>query len=239
MAHGLGLESRAETAGGIPDAATPLFAAPIARLAGDLLARPRERRTVVAVAGPPGSGKSTLAEALKACLDLTAPGLSQVLPMDGFHYDDLLLEARGHRARKGAPHTFDVDGLATALDRLRRDDGREVAVPVFDRALEIARAGARVIGPEARFVIVEGNYLLLDDPAWAALRQRFDITVRLEVPFPVLEARLWARWAGFGYEAGMIRAKLEDNDLPNARLVATRSVAADVVIADAELREGG
>ena len=238
MTDGTGLESRAEMAGGTAAADAPAPAA-LAQLAGDLLARPRQRRTVVAVAGAPGSGKSTLAETLKACLDATAPGLSQVLAMDGFHYDDLLLDQRGHRARKGAPYTFDVDGLATVLDRLRRDDGREVAVPVFDRALEIARAGARLIGPEARIVIVEGNYLLLDDPAWAVLRQRFDLTVMLDVPLPVLEARLVARWAGFGYDAGQIRAKLEDNDLPNARLVATRSVAADVVIANADLREAG
>ncbi|MCB4770985.1 nucleoside/nucleotide kinase family protein [Ancylobacter sp. Lp-2] len=220
MANGIGLEPRAET-----DAA-------LDRLVRDLLARPRERRTVVAVAGAPGSGKSTLAETLKARLDAAAPGLSQVLPMDGFHYDDQLLEARGWRPRKGAPFTFDIDGLASALDRLRRDDGREVAVPVFDRALEIARAGARLIGAEARLVIVEGNYLLLDDPAWAGLRQRFDVTVRLDVPLPTLEARLRARWAGFGYDEAAIHAKLEENDLPNARLVATRSVAADVVVAN-------
>ena len=208
-------------------------------LAGDLLGRPRGRRIVVAIAGAPGSGKSTFAEELEARLDAAAPGVAQVLPMDGFHYDDLLLEARGHRPRKGAPHTFDVDGLATALDRLRADDGREVAVPVFDRALEIARAGARIIGPQTRIVIVEGNYLLLDDPPWAVLRPRFDLTVRLDVPLAVLEARLRVRWAGFGYDAGQLQAKLEGNDLPNARLVATRSVAADLVIANADPQDAG
>ena len=181
-------------------------------------------RRIVAVAGAPGSGKSTFAERLAGRLG------GAVLPMDGFHYDDVVLVARGHRPRKGAPHTFDVDGLATTLARLAADDGREVAVPVFDRSIEIARAGARIIGPEVRTVVVEGNYLLLDDPAWASLRAHFDATVMLDVPMPVVEARLLDRWHGFGLEGEALRAKMEENDLPNARLVVGGSVPADFLV---------
>ena len=195
----------------------------LAGLTARLAAAPGARRSIVAVAGPPGSGKSTFAERLVERLNASVA--AAVLPMDGYHYDDIVLNARGHRPRKGAPHTFDVDGLAATLSRLAADDGREVAVPVFDRSIEIARAGARIIGPEIRLVVVEGNYLLLDDPAWARLRGHFDATVMLAVPMPVVEARLAARWAGYGLEGEAFRAKMEENDLPNARLVAGRSVA--------------
>ena len=197
-------------------------------LADHLLATQGDRRRIVAIAGAPGSGKSTFAEALQAAL---APRLATaILPMDGFHYDDLLLVPRGDRPRKGAPHTFDVDGLAAVLTRLARDDGRAVAVPVFDRAIEIARAGARIIGPEVRLILAEGNYLLLDDPAWRPLAEAFDLTVFLSVPEPVLEARLRDRWAGYGLSAEEIAAKVESNDLPNARLVARQSRPADITI---------
>jgi pantothenate kinase len=179
-------------------------------------------RRIVAVAGPPGSGKSTFAERLAQRLG------GAVLPMDGFHYDDIVLLERGHRPRKGAPFTFDVDGLAATLGRLAKDDGREVAVPVFDRSIEIARAGARIVGPGIRTVVVEGNYLLLDDPAWTPLRAWFDATVMLDVPMPVIEARLLARWQDLEGEA--LRAKMEENDLPNARLVAGHSVPADFLV---------
>ncbi len=202
----------------------------LAGLADALAAGQGRARRLVAIAGAPGAGKSTFADRLHAAI---APRLAvEVLPMDGFHYDDAVLHARGHRPRKGAPHTFDVDGLAAMLARLSADDGRDVAVPVFDRAIEIARAGARIIPAAARLILVEGNYLLLDDPAWAALRPSFDATVFLAVPEPTLEARLRARWQGYGMTPEAIRDKLEGNDLPNMRLVVAHSVPADYEVAN-------
>ncbi|AYQ91052.1 MULTISPECIES: nucleoside/nucleotide kinase family protein [Burkholderia] len=199
------------------------FTALVAALAD---ADPAARR-IVAVAGPPGAGKSTFAERLREALDAPAPGRAALLAMDGFHYDDRVLEARGDRPRKGAPHTFDIDGLGAMLARLKADDGREIAVPVFDRSIEIARAGAAIIPAGARIVVVEGNYLLLDDPAWAPLRAFFDLTVMLQVPRAVLVERLSARWQGYGMSEAAIVEKLDGNDLPNVDRVLTGCVAAD------------
>lgn len=200
----------------------------LAGLAERLIASQGPKRRIVAVAGAPGSGKSTFAERLRDRIAERLP--VEVVPMDGFHYDDVVLEANGWRPRKGAPHTFDVEGFGATLDRLRADDGRDVAIPVFDRSIEIARAGARIITPEARLLIAEGNYLLLDDPDWALLRDRFDATVFLDVPEDEIEARLLDRWQGYGLDEAAIAAKLQENDLPNALLVMLRSVPADFVV---------
>ena len=132
--------------------------------------RPGAGRRLVAIAGAPGSGKSTLAERLVEDLNAAAPATAAVLPMDGYHYDDAVLIARGLRARKGAPDTFDVAGFGYMLARLKRNDEPEVAVPVFDRDLEISRGSARMIPQEVRVLVVEGNYLLLDRAPWSALR---------------------------------------------------------------------
>ena len=148
--------------------------------------------------------------------------------MDGYHYDDMLLEERGWRPRKGAPHTFDVGGLAHVIARLRANAEDEIAVPVFDRKIEIARAGARTIGREVEILLVEGNYLLLEDPPWDRLSPLFDLTVLIDVPEDILRARLRRRWEGFGLSEDEIQAKLEENDLPNGRVVAARSRPPDI-----------
>ena len=187
-------------------------------------------RHVVAIAGPPGSGKSTLVDELRAAIDKSAgAGCSVVVPMDGFHYDDAVLEARGQKERKGAPFTFDVAGYAATLARIRRS-GEPVAIPVFDRGLELSRAAARIVEPHHRIVLTEGNYLLLDEPPWSALAPLFDLTVMIDAPEDVLERRLVERWLAYGLDrdAALRRARL--NDLPNARHVRAGSRTAGILI---------
>lgn len=186
----------------------------LVQVARDLLARPG--RQVMAIAGAPGAGKSTLVERLA---DALADQPVAILPMDGFHYDDAVLHAMGRRPWKGAPDTFDVGGLRSVLMRLR--DGAEgaVAVPVFDRDLEISRGSARIIPAETRLILAEGNYLLLDRDPWRGLRPCFDTTVMIDVPETELRRRLRQRWLGYGLSAAEIDFKLDQNDVPNGRVV--------------------
>jgi len=195
-----------------------------------LLAADRSRRLLVAIAGPPGVGKSTTCEALVERLNAALPGLAGLLPMDGYHFDDAVLNAHGDRPRKGAPHTFDLGGLTAMIRRLQADDGSDIAVPVFDRSIEIARAGGRIIAGGTKIIIVEGNYLLLDAEGWRDLKPLFDLTVTLVADEAVLEARLTERWRGFGLAGADMIAKMEGNDLPNLRLVLRESLPSDYVV---------
>lgn len=181
-------------------------------------------RLLVALAGPPGAGKSTLAADVVAALG--AGG--KAVPMDGFHYDDAVLIARGARDRKGAPDTFDVPGFRHLLTRLRCED--EVAIPLFDRDLEISRAGADIVGPDDRILIVEGNYLLLNEAPWPDLAPLFDLTIWIDVPEAELVGRLQARWAHYGKSPSEARAWIDGNDLPNIRRVVAGSRPADLTI---------
>ena len=192
--------------------------------------QPAAQRSLIAIIGAPGSGKSTLAEKLEGRLDGIALGSAAVLPMDGYHFDDGVLTARGLKARKGSPETFDVGGLFHMLGRLRRNEEDEIAVPVFDRALEISRAGARLIPRTVRHLIVEGNYLLLDAQPWARLHALFDITAAVAVSEAALRQRLTDRWRGYGLPPEEIDRKIETNDLPNGRFVMSHSVPADFVV---------
>lgn len=186
-----------------------------------------ETRQIVAIAGPPGSGKSTLAEMLVERLDRQRPGSAALLPMDGFHFDNAVLTDMGRLPFKGAPDTFDVGGLDHMLRRLGNRDEDAVAVPVFDRSIEIARAGGRLIDKSVDIIVAEGNYLLLGETPWSRLRAHFDLTVLVDVPEDILRQRLTRRWEGFGLSDDAIRAKVEANDLPNGYRVMRDSIRPD------------
>ncbi|GGY06018.1 nucleoside triphosphate hydrolase [Litchfieldella qijiaojingensis] len=186
------------------------------------------RRFVVALAGPPGAGKSFLSEWLCRELNERQPGVAAVVPMDGYHLDNAILEPQGLLPIKGAPETFDPDGLKHDLERIRCAD-KTVAVPVFDRPLDLARAGGRLITLAHRIVIVEGNYLLLDRVPWDSLRSLFDLTLFLEVPDEVLEARLIQRWLGMGQDQQGALERARHKDMLNARLIKAESIEPDVI----------
>ncbi len=180
---------------------------------------PEGRRLIVAIGGPPASGKSTLAAAL---VDHWG-SVCSVLPLDGFHFDDVVLDARGHRARKGAPHTFDAVGFGVLLEAVRTRPSVELGVPRFDRSLELSRAAAAVIGPEQRIVVVEGNYLHVDIEPWSSIADLYDVTVDLQVEELELRRRILDRWREHGFSEAEAQRRWDGNDGPNARWVAEHS----------------
>jgi fructokinase len=184
-------------------------------------------RVLAAIAGPPGSGKSTLAAAVARRL-VAQRVAAEVVPMDGFHLDNAVLDRRGLRRRKGAPETFDAAGFVHLVRRLRA--GGEVVVPAFDRARDIAIAGAQVVPDACRAVIVEGNYLLYDAPPWSELAAFWDLTVRLSPPEAELRSRLIQRWLDHGLSRAAATRRAEDNDLPNARAIMARALPAQMIL---------
>jgi pantothenate kinase len=199
----------------------------IATLAATIFKRAaRAKRFIVAIAGPPGAGKSTLAEKLCALLPEHS---AIVVPMDGFHYDNVILEERGLRSRKGAPETFDVAGFEHLLKRIRAGEP-DIAIPVFDRNMELARAGAAIVGGGIKFILAEGNYLLLDEAPWFSLAPLFDLAVFIDVPRAELERRLLLRWNEQGRSDEDARSWVASNDLPNVDRVLKRRRAADLIV---------
>lgn len=184
-------------------------------------------RQIVGVAGAPGSGKSTLASELARRLQLQKVK-TVVVPQDGFHLDNRILDAWGMRGRKGAPETFDAGGFVALVRRIRA--GEVVFAPIFDRARDIAIGGAEMVGTDCAVVIVEGNYLLLDEEPWRELVRLFDLSAFLDVEMPELRARLIQRWLSHGLSRAAATRRAEQNDLANAARVVQRRLPSDIVL---------
>lgn len=190
----------------------------------DNLKNDLKNRYFIALSGPPASGKSTISE--KLVKDLTLKGHnSSILQMDGFHYDDQILKQKSLLLKKGAPETFDVMGFLNFLFRLQNEN--EVAIPIFDRSLELSRSSAVIISKETRVVIVEGNYILLKTHPWRELHKFFNSTIMINTKHEILEKRLKERWRSFNIPEEEIKQKVFENDLPNGVNVYKNSILAD------------
>ena len=190
----------------------------------DNLKNDLKNRYFIALSGPPASGKSTISE--KLLKDLTLKGHnSSILQMDGFHYDDQILKRKSLLLKKGAPETFDVMGFLNFLFRLQNEN--EVAIPIFDRSLELSRSSAVIISKETRVVIVEGNYILLKTHPWRELHKFFNSTIMINTKHEILEKRLIERWRSFNIPEEEIKQKVFENDLPNGVNVYKNSILAD------------
>jgi pantothenate kinase len=187
---------------------------------------------VLGITGPPGAGKSVLAEALAREV---GAGIAVVAPMDGFHLPNRVLDERGLRAVKGAPETFDAEEFMRLLRRVRDAADTTILWPEFVRALDEPVPGAIVIGPAAKLVITEGNYLLLDRPWWREVRFLLDDVWYVDAPRELLRKRLVERCMAGGRSPKDAARHVDESDLRNAELVAsTRTLAGRIVRLPAE-----
>ena len=132
------------------------------------------------ITGAPGAGKSTLAAEVVEALGEDAV----LLPMDGFHLAQVRLEQLGLTATKGAIDTFDGGGFVHLLRRVRAADEEVVHAPTFRRDLEEPIAGAIAVYRSTPLVVVEGNYLLAEDPPWDEVAGLLDEVWFVPAPRP-------------------------------------------------------
>jgi pantothenate kinase len=215
---------------GLPDAGLVELADRAAGLvpAGDA---GQSGRAILGIVGAPGSGKSTLAEQLLAILRLRhGDDWVAHVPMDGYHLADAQLRRLGSLDRKGAPDTFDADGYAHLLGRVRADPDRWIYAPGFERELEQPLAAALVVPPAARLIVTEGNYLLLDTPSWRAARGQLDEVWYITTDPAVRQERLVERHIRFGKAPDAARSWVLTVDEPNAVLIDEGAARADLVV---------
>jgi pantothenate kinase len=172
-------------------------------------------RLIIGIVGAPGTGKSTIAELIAQSLGDEAA----VVPMDGFHLANAILDGTPLKDRKGAIDTFDVGGFVSLLTRLRARDEDVVYAPAYRRGLEEPIAASIVVPESTRVVITEGNYLLADDGGWKDLRGLLDETWFVDTPQATRLSRLIERHVASGMNRRAATDWANGPDESNARFI--------------------
>ncbi len=189
----------------------------------------RGRRSILGITGAPAAGKSTYAEQLTAKLIADGHRVALV-PMDGYHLAQSVLEERGLADVKGAPQTFDGYGFVALLRRLKEAPDEQIWAPRFDRGLEDSIAATIGVAPDVTLVVTEGNYLLLDEIPWATVRALLDQCWYVEVPEQLRRSRLETRHRLYGRSPEEARERTHGTDERNAQLIAATAPAADAIV---------
>jgi pantothenate kinase len=209
---------------------TPEAAVPFLVQRADAMAEAAARRVLIGIAGGPGAGKSTIAADVVEALNAARPGVAALVPMDGFHMRHKKLEGLGTVRDKGAPHTFEGAAFAAYLASLKAATG-PINGPSYSRQIEDVVDNAFVVPGTARILIVEGNYLLLANPPWDAVKPLLDLAVFIHLDREKVRARLMKRHA----EAGLFseernREHIARVDLANYDLIELSAPRADLQI---------
>ena len=201
------------------------------------LQREKGRRILAMLAAPPGAGKTTLLTFLeKLSREREDIGTVQIIGMDGFHRrQEYLLShyvPRGGRQVamvdiKGALVTFDLERLTAGVKKVAA--GETCGWPVYDRLLHNpAEDAVRVDGS---IILLEGNYLLLDEDGWRDLSAYADYTISIRAGEAFLRSRLIDRKMKTGADREKAVRFVDSSDMPNVRICLEKTKPADLQLA--------
>ncbi len=208
-------------------------------LARELIRRgSSQHRFLTAIAGPPGSGKTAFATLLVAVINAELKSeQAAMIPQDGWHYPNAYLDVHtiyhngetiSLRQLKGAPETYDTDAAYTFLARVKQ--GKSLSYPVYSRVQHNPIADAGMVSQNQRWMILEGNYWLLQEPAWQPFQGLFDATIFLTASPDTLIEGLRQRHLRGGKEPAFIEKHMKIVDIPNIERVLGHSSQAQIVV---------
>ena len=200
---------------------------------------PKATRGFVGIAAPPAAGKTVVSAWLSSTARALSLGQFAFLSLDGYHLPNAVLDILTGctpdgatvpmRQLKGTPLSYDVDRLLNDLIRLK-SDAATMLLPSYSRELHEPVPNGVTIGPEIEWVIIEGNFLFLNDPPWKSIRELLDRRIFLDAEDEVLRERLERRHAAAGRNAKWIKAHFQRTDGPNIRRVRESARYADAIL---------
>ncbi|CUM64157.1 uncharacterized protein PRCAT00001749001 [Priceomyces carsonii] len=200
-----------------------------------LKAQPNSR-VLICLAGVPGSGKSTLSSYVVNELNKHVSAV--VLPQDGFHlYRHELKELPNSEEaifKRGAPFTFNSLAFLELVKKL--DDpaylDKTIAAPSFSHELKDPSEGKIIITGDTNIIVIEGNYVLLNDENWNEISIHADDSWFMDTPLSVVRDRIIKRHVQSGIVVNEQEAikRVDESDLLNAKYILANSKPAKVII---------
>lgn len=153
------------------------------------------RRIIVFLAAPPAAGKSTLA-ALFEYVSIHDSSFEriQALGMDGFHHRQSYICSHSVTidgkevpmlSVKGSPETFDFHKF---YEKIKCLSTTNCAWPFYNRKLHDVEEDK--IDVDANIILIEGNYLLLDEEPWMKLSTLCDASIFIDTTDTAVKQRL-------------------------------------------------
>jgi pantothenate kinase len=191
-----------------------------------------KRRLVVYLAGPCGAGKTTMSLLLESLAAAHSKSSMQAVGMDGFHYSREYLngnymEKNGAkilmREVKGSAETYDFEKLRVKIAALKSGDAYW---PGYDRQIhDVVEDASFVCGD---IVVIEGNWLLLDEPPWRELAQFCDYSIFIDAPRETLVDRLTERKIMGGLDEDEAKKFVMRSDAENIERILGRRLKCDL-----------
>eukprot|EP01121_Diplochlamys_sp_Union-15-3_P022326 TRINITY_DN9460_c0_g1_i1.p1 TRINITY_DN9460_c0_g1~~TRINITY_DN9460_c0_g1_i1.p1 ORF type:complete len:168 (+),score=39.06 TRINITY_DN9460_c0_g1_i1:162-665(+) len=144
-----------------------------------------------------------------------------MVPMDGFHYyrrelNEMENPTEAHRKR-GAHWTFNAKALYNLLYKIKTEG--EAKAPSFDHKVGDPVEEAIEIKKSHQIVVVEGNYLFLEEGVWQDINKLFDERWFIDCNIDEAMERVVLRHLQTGLTEEAARFRVLDNDKPNGLLI--------------------
>jgi len=197
--------------------------------------REQTQRIVIFLAAPPAVGKTTAATFLeylsKEYEDIEE---IQAVGLDGFHYKQEYILAHNTvidgkevpmKDIKGCPETYDIEKLITKLSYLKTS---AVTWPSYSRKIHDVVDDAHICSKN--IILIEGNWLLLNEAKWCTLREYCDYSILIRAEEGMLRERLIDRkmQGGSSYEEAQVFYTRSDR--ANVRRVLSCSSTPDLFL---------
>ena len=126
---------------------------------------------------------------------------------------------------KGCPETYDTEKLQKKLDKIKQEN---ILWPIYDRNIHDVVEDVTEVTKD--IVLIEGNWLLLNEEPWKSIKEIADYTILIQSAEETLKERLIGRKIKGGLSREEAEAWYVNSDSVNVKRVLHTSIPGDLML---------